>query len=74
MLNREVGFVLSNGHRQSSPAGPKSATSGRPKNYHFEISSFRALRSAAAVLAIGDLTFETVPNERNLRNRKKTSN
>jgi hypothetical protein len=50
-----------------------AATSGRPKNYHFEISSFRALRSAAAVLPIGDLTFETVPNERNLRNRKRTS-
>jgi hypothetical protein len=52
---------------------PLCATSGRPKNYHFEISSFRALRSAAAVLPIGDLTFETVPNERNLRNRKRTS-
>ena len=39
---------------------PLCATSGRPKNYHFEISSFRDLRSAAAVLPIGDLTLETV--------------
>ena len=46
MLNREVGFVLSNGHRQSSPAGPKSAN----RRHH---SNIRLLRNGHYWLARG---------------------